>query len=235
MATVLPIKVSGYRLDKPWIVVPAAVALGIGIGVANTMTPKITLGLAALLLLIVTIVPKPEYGIYTLAAFLPFEHVTALTSSMSAIKLIGVIVLIGWLVRLYQSRRTFFDFAARANLALFMFAAAAALSLIQSQNFSAGFVRFTTMLLLIALYFVIGDLTADPRVFRKALLVLVVSASVAALWPISQVLLKGARPAGVYLEPSTSAVNLLVLVPIAAAHLSGRRCCLPRPRLNHRP
>lgn len=213
-------KASDHRFYKPWVAAPAAVAVGVGIGVITALTPTIGLGAAVLLLLAVIIIPKPENGVYILAAVLPFEHVTALTSSMSAIKLIGVLVLVGWLKRLYQTRRTFADLGARANLALFMFVAIVALSLAQSQDFSAGLARFTTLILLVSLYFVIGDLAADTNIFQKTLVVLIVSGSLAALWPISQFLLKGGRATGLYSEPSTSAINLLVLVPLAAALLT---------------
>lgn len=221
MDSVLVDRRSFQWLEKQWLLIPLVGFFGIALGALVAIDPKIGLGVSTLILLFIAILPRPERGLYFIAAFLPFEQITALSGNLSIVKFLSAITLISWIIKLVQTRSTFTDLIDKVNVALILFFAFATLSLAQSRDFNTALGRLITLGLLIILYFIITDLASEKKTLKKTMLILVVSGTLAAIFPLGQFLLGGAtRAAGIYAEPSHSAVNLLAIIPIAVAFLS---------------
>ncbi len=211
-------------LERDWLIAPAAVLLGIALGALIAFSPRVGLGLSFLPVLAFVILPRPNRGLYLIAVLLPFESVASLSSDFTAVKLVGLVAFAAWFVKLIRTRQTRINPANRTNLILILFLAVSALSITQAQYPAVGADRLLTMIQLVALYFMVADLTSDGRTFNNVLLVLIAAGIPAAGIAIAQFVLGGAgRAIGVYPDPNYSALNVLILIPLAVAFIDRSR------------
>ena len=211
----------GVWRQNSYLTVALAIVLGVTTGSFVMISPRLGLIVALVFLLLSIILPKPEYGLFLIVIFLPFERLIPLNKDFGIIKLIMIVTLFAWLVRLFKRKSTQVNLREPSSLFLSLFAATAVLSLIQAKNLSMGLDRVVTLFLLIGLYYMVVDLVIDQRTLDTTLMLLACSGIVSSLLTLAQFIQNGGqRTGGLYMEPSSSAINLLALLPLVFIFIS---------------
>ncbi len=203
-----------------WLPYLSVIASAAALAASVAFDPRLAVGLAALLLLSLLILPRPLLGLYFFIALLPFEYPTALGANFTLIKGVALLTLTAWVIRLVRTKGLNIDLRDQRFLLLALFLTIAILSLTQATLFSRGLVRISTLALLIGLFFLTVDLVRTKETLRTVLHILFFSGALAALIPISQYLLLGGRADGSYSNPNYTALNLLALIPLAYIFLA---------------
>lgn len=224
MEAALPSRQLNRLLDRNWLITLVVAVFGLGLGAVVAFNPRIGLGVSVLPILAFLVLPNPKLGLYMIAAWLPFESLASLNSDFSSFKLIGVVAFFSWFIRLARTRQVFINPRNKAGLVLMLFLAISALSITQAQYPAVGVDRLITMIQLVVLYFMVVDLTHDEATFKNTLLILTLAGIPAALIGVFQFILGGAnRAIGVSMDPNYSALNILILIPLAFAFVNGNQ------------
>ena len=195
---------------------PIALLVALALGILAAIDPQTSLLVAVLILAMALILPKPRFGLYFIAALLPFETIGAFGSVFTIVKFIGIITFLAWFISIAKTRRSSLNLGDKTSLLLLLFVAMSALSVTQTINLPTSAVGFLTLLQLVGLYFMTMDLASDEQIFNQVLRILVLAGIPAALITLAQFFMSGAsRALGVYPDPNYSALNMLILLPLS--------------------
>lgn len=158
-----PVQRSGQRL---WITatVVAAIGLGLAIGSDNRTVLIGSLGLMT----VATIVVRPFLGLCILVLMVPLEEGLLLTRDVTALKLVGALVFVGWFAQ-WAHRPAIVP--RPLLMAFLLFGLWGLVSFVWADSSLAAIYRWTSMLQMIAFAFLIVQLAGSTR----RLLVLVAS------------------------------------------------------------
>jgi O-antigen ligase len=205
---------------RPWasawrVVLPAA--LGLGIGVVAGLSPVAAVALTGACVLGLLVLTRAEALLLVLMAAIPWESMLEYpTSTVTTVKLLGLAIGAGWLIRALAGRAPVRSTPVMVPLAVF--AIALAVSLIASPDPGAGVSKLVRYALFLTFFFLIVQLADDREDVRRILRVLTFSSAVAAAYALYGFLIAGEteRAAGPMDDPNDFAFLLASTLPFAA-------------------
>ncbi|HYI38448.1 MAG TPA: O-antigen ligase family protein [Thermoleophilaceae bacterium] len=229
------------RLAGAWITVPAAVLAAL-VATASAFQPVVALAAVAGLAVAAMVLASPVALVLALVASFPWDDMLAVpTETVSAVKILGALVLLGYVIRLVASDEPVVLAPPLAWLA--GFTVLVLLATLSSSDLVASLAKTTRYVLFASFFFVYVQLVRSRTVLRATLQVLLLSLAAAALVGVYGFLTKGhglaqgpvgdpndfayllatALPLGAYLIVSEQRHRwlwVLVMVPIGAALLA---------------
>jgi O-antigen ligase len=191
---------------------PVAIVLGV---VASTHPFLALAGTGAALLALLMLV-RAEALLLVLVAALPWEGLLAYpTESVSAVKVLGVLLFGAWIVRALVRAEPLRLSPALAWAALLAFAVG--LSLLLSPNPADGIADSLRYGLFIVFFFLVLQLTHTATDVRRIVRVMVLSSTLAAGWGLYGFIVLGLdRAAGPISDPNDFAYLMVCVLPLAA-------------------
>jgi putative inorganic carbon (HCO3(-)) transporter len=195
------------------IVVPA-LALSAPLAYATARAPLLTMAGVAAVALVLLVLLWAEAVLLLLVAALPWENLLHYPSeTVSAVKLLGVLLVMAWLLRALTGRELL-RLPATLTPVLF-FGMLVGVSFVFSPDPDAGIEKLLRYGLFITFLFLVIQLARDPAAVRRVLRALCLSATAAALWALV-VYLQGDldRAAGPIQDPNDFAYLIVTVLPI---------------------
>jgi putative inorganic carbon (HCO3(-)) transporter len=202
-------------LDGRGVIIPAAL-LAAALAYGAALSPLIALAALGGALLLVMVLVWAEAVLLLLAAVLPWEDLLPYpTDTVSAVKVLGLLLAGAWAIRALGSRSEVRLPATLAPVAVFGLLVGA--SLVLSPDPVAGLDKVLRYALFIIFFFLVVQLTGDRPSVRRFLRVLTLSASGAAIWALFA-FLGGEldRAAGPIQDPNDFAYLMATVLPLAA-------------------
>jgi putative inorganic carbon (HCO3(-)) transporter len=225
--------VTGRLLDSR-LAFLAGAPVAVAIGVAVSVRPFMALAAAGVAILLLLMLVRAELLLLVLVAALPWEGLLAYpTESVSAVKILGILLFGAWIVRALVRAEPIRVSPALAWAALL--GLAVGLSLLLSPNPADGVFDSLRYALFIVFFFLVLQLTHATDDVRRIVRVMVVSSTVAAAWGLYGFVVLGlARAAGPIEDPNDFAYLMVCVLPLAAYLMSSDRrrrvfwgiCCL---------
>jgi putative inorganic carbon (HCO3(-)) transporter len=206
---------TGSVLDGRGAIVPAA-AISLILAFAAARSPFLALAAVGAVLLLLFVFVWAEAVLLVLLAAVPWEDLLHYpTETITAVKLLGLMLLGAWAFRVLQ-RGSQLRLPATL-IPIIGFGFAIGLSLIFSPDPSAGVEKVLRYTLFIAFFFLILQLTAGRNSIKRILRVLSLSATGAALWALVA-FLSGEleRAGGPISDPNDFAYLIATVLPLTA-------------------
>lgn len=210
----------------PGVAVPAALA-AIALAVVSWQAPLAALGAAGAAALVAVTLARADLLLLVLTAALPWEGLLAFpTETVTVVKLLGLLLFVAFVVRAAGQKETLrFPSTLLPVIALGILVG---LSLVFSPDPAEGVAKTLRYLLFIMFFFLIVQLVRDRRAVLRAMRVITVSATVAAVVALVDWLQgeAGTRAGGPISDPNDFAYLLASVLPLAAflfAQERGRR------------
>jgi O-antigen ligase len=204
------------------------------LGVVASTHPFLALAAAGVALLALLMLVRAEALLLVLVAALPWEGLLAFpTESVSAVKVLGLLLFGAWIVRALVRGEQIRVSPALAWAGLFGFAVG--LALLLSPNPADSIFDSLRYALFIVFFFLVLQLTHDAAQVRRIVRVMVLSSTFAAGWGLYGFVVIGLdRAAGPISDPNDFAYLMICVLPLAAYLLNSERrrrvlwgiCCL---------
>ena len=197
------------------IVVPA-LALSAPLAYATARAPLLTLAGVAAVVLVLLVLLWAEAVLLLLVAALPWEDLLRYPSeTVSAVKILGLLLVIAWLLRALTGRQLVR--LPQTVAPVLLFGMLIGISFVFSPDPEAGIDKMLRYGLFMTFFFLVVQLVRDPSSVRWVLRALGLSATAAALWALV-VYLKGdlERAAGPIEDPNDFAFLIVSVLPIVA-------------------
>ena len=208
-----------------WALVPAVALVAVLVGVASAVAPLLALGAAAALVVLALVLADATALLLVLVAAFPWDDALPYPSAtVSVIKLLGALLLVGYLLRALTRPEPVL--APPTLLPLMIFTIVMLLSLAVSEDIGEGLSKALRYLLFAAVYFMFVQLVRTRDAFLAVLRVLTVSATAAAtvglLGFLSGAVTRASGPIG---EANDFAFLLATVIPLAVylARFDGAR------------
>jgi putative inorganic carbon (HCO3(-)) transporter len=202
-------------LDGRGVIVPAA-ALSVVLAFAAARSPVLGLAALASVLLLLFVFAWAEALLLVLLAALPWESLLQYpTETVSAVKLLGLLLLGAWGLRVLRPGRTLL--LPPTLIPVIGFGFVVAVSFVVSPDTSVGMDKVLRYALFIAFFFLIVQLVTTRSSIKLVLRVLALSATGAALWALVA-FLGGTleRASGPIEDPNDFAFLIATVLPLTA-------------------
>ena len=184
------------------------------VGFASSRSPLLTIAALVVVVLMIFVVTQPHTVLMIMLAVFPWEGMLGFpTHTLTVVKIIGFLLVVSvTLSAVAQGTRLR---APPAAIAAFAFVLLALLSLITSPDPSAGVAQILRYTLFVAFLFITIQLLDSRALLLRALRVLILSLSLAALWGLIA-FLSGSEPraGGPISDPNEFGYMLAALLPL---------------------
>jgi putative inorganic carbon (HCO3(-)) transporter len=225
--------VAGRLLDSR-LAFLAGAPFAIGLGIAAGAHPFLALAGAGAVLLLALVVLRADLLLLVLVAALPWEGALAYpTESVTAVKLLGVLLFVAWILRALVRSEPLRVSPVLGWVGLL--GLAVGLSLLLAPDPSQSVFDALRYALFIVFFFLILQLTHTSADVRRIVRVMVLSSSLAACWGLYGLIVLGiSRAAGPISDPNDFAYLMTCVLPLAGYLLVSERrrrvlwaiCCL---------
>jgi putative inorganic carbon (hco3(-)) transporter len=200
-------------LDGRGIVFPA-LALSLPLAYATAKAPLLALAGVASVILLILVLVWAEAVLLLLVAALPWEGLLQYpTETVSAVKILGLLLVVAWILRALAGRELLRLPGTLA--AVIVFGMLLGVSFVFSPDPAAGIGKVLRYVLFIAFFFLVIQLVRDSAGVRRVLRVLALSATGAALWALVSYLNGSLERAGGPIEdPNDFAFLIVAVLPI---------------------
>ncbi len=203
-----------HRLGGAWLAIPAAV-LAAAVAAASAFAPLVALGMVGAAIVLGMVLANATALLLVLIAAFPWDDALAFpTETVSVVKILGALVLVGYLIRLFAAGE---PLALPAPLGwLAAFTLIVLVSTLASPDLAASIPKTLRYLLFASFFFLYVQLVRTREAVRASLRALLASLSAASMWALFTFLTQGyglaSGPVG---DPNDFGYLLATALPLA--------------------
>lgn len=202
------------RLPGGWALFPPAAVLAGGLAYVSALAPLAALAAIGVLVLSYLVLTRPHALMLVLVAALPWEGLLGYPSpTLSLVKVLGLLLTVAYLLRVLGGHEKIY--VPRTLTPVVVFGLLVGVSLLFGPSAPGSLTKAISHALFIGFFFLAVQVTPDRRAVIRAMRVVALSATLAALWGL-YAFLEGdvARAGGPISDPNDFAYLMAALLPI---------------------
>lgn len=201
-------------LPGGWALLPPAALLAGGLALASAFAPLVALGALVAIVLAFLVLTRPQALMLVLVAALPWEGLLGYPSpTLSLVKVLGLLLAAAYLLRVLGGREEIY--VPRTLTAVAVFGLLVGVSLLFAPDLLGSLTKAVSHALFIGFFFFAVQLTPNRMAVVRAMRVVVVSATLAALWGLYAFLTGDVeRAGGPIADPNDFAYLMAALLPM---------------------